>query len=129
MVFAALLVLNPVLTYVLWAVDTTSDPTSLLALLGPFAAAAAALGYGWRDAAKQRDRAQNMCESLASAQTPILAEIRDVLRTVTGTNVAATKAMEAMSEALRRIPTEAEIVRLRDALQQADRQPPSSWRT
>lgn len=133
MLFAIVFGLNPAVHILVAAwldsANPTSDPTSLFAVLGPFAAAAAALGFGWRDAAKQRDRAQDLAEAVVKSQTTILVEIRDALRTANLTQGVSTKAMETMAEALHRIPSEAEIVRLRDALAATDRPPPSSWRT
>lgn len=94
----------------------SSDPLTFFTSLGAFAAAAA-VGLMWiKDIKGQRDRAMLAVE----AQTPILVEIRDVMRSSHATLQSAADAMSAMSEALKtRIPTEADITRMRDALDEA----------
>lgn len=131
MLLAAFLALNPSVRFAIWAADAggSTDPFAEVTRLG-VAGVAVGLALLWqRDTAKQRDRFADMVETQAKATAPVLIEIRDVLRTVTSQSGASTKAMETMAEAVHRIPSEAEIVRLRDALAANDRQPPSTWRT
>lgn len=98
------------------ATDGTQDPASLFTQLGAFAAAAVALFAWQRDTARQRDRLMEAVEH----QGPILIEMRDALRNTSDTLRAASEAMIAMAKSLERIPSETEIVRLRDALTRAD---------
>jgi LPXTG-motif cell wall-anchored protein len=112
----------PTLAVEVWwlaqAAPQTGDPATWLTGLGAFAAAAAVGYFGWRDAIKQRDRAIAIIEQ----HGPVLVEIRDIMRAHPETLRAATEAMEAMAEALKsRIPTEAEVTRLRDALDRAEK--------
>lgn len=109
----------PVMIAINAATDNTQDPSSLFAQLGAFAAAAVALFAWQRDTAKQRDRLMEAVEH----QGPILIEMRDALRNTSETLRAASEAMISMAKSMERIPTEAEIVRLRDALQRADNPP------
>lgn len=129
MLLSVILGLNPAVHTLVaswWAAaDSPTDPTSVAVWLGPFAAAAAFALLWIRDLVKSRDRMLDGFET----QGPILTEIRDALRTTAMTNQAATKAIEAMAEAMHRIPSEAEVTRLRDALQGAQAQPPHPWRT
>lgn len=93
------------------------DPATLLTQFGAFGAAAAFLVAWLWDVRKDRNRLLTIVEQ----QQPILIETRDVLRTAAETVRAAGNAMQAMSEALPRLPTEAELTRLRVALEQAER--------
>lgn len=96
--------------------SSTEDPTVWFTSLGAFTVAAA-IGWAWlRDVSKQRDRLLQAVEQ----QGPILTEMRDVMRTNSETLRAAAEAMGDMAEALKRLPTEAEITRLRDALAAAE---------
>ena len=89
-----------------------SDATALVTQLGAFGSAALALYLWQRDTGKQRDRAMAVVEQ----QTPILVEMRDVMRSASENLRATASAMEAMSKLFERVPSEAEITRMRDAL-------------
>lgn len=93
------------------------DPLAWLAALGPFAVAGF-VGWSWlRDKSKQCERQMQALEQ----QGPILVEIARVITQIEATMRASTDAMAAMSEALHnRIPSEAELTRLRDALTAAE---------
>lgn len=94
-----------------------SEPTFWLTSLGVFAAAAPVVAFGWRDTIRQRDRAI----AAAEACGPALAEQPEVLRANSEALRAASAAMAAMAEALKsRVPSEAEITRMRDALDRAE---------
>lgn len=101
--------------YTVWLLAQTAEPSPVawFTQLGAFAVAAV-IGWAWlRDISKARDRMLAAIEQ----QGPILAEIRDVMRTSADTLRAAGDAMAAMSEALRtRTPDQAELVRIRDLL-------------
>lgn len=101
-----------------WLAQTSpTDPAGLIAQFGAFGAALAIL-FMWRlDTARERDRLLSIVEQ----QQPILVETRDVLRTASETVRAAATAMQAMSESLQRVPSEAELTRLRVALEAAER--------
>jgi hypothetical protein len=111
----------PTLAVEVWwlaQVAPQADSATWFTTLGAFAPAAAIGFYAWRDTKQQRDRAIAIVESVS----PVLVEIRDIMRANPETLRAATEAMEAMAEALKsRIPTEAETTRLRDALDRAER--------
>lgn len=106
----------PVMIAVNAAVDGGQDPAALFTQLGAFGAAAVALFAWQRDTARQRDRLMEAVEH----QGPILIEMRDALRNTSETLRAASEAMISMAKSMERIPSEAEIVRLRDALQRSD---------
>lgn len=89
-----------------------ADPSSLFTQLGAFAAACVALVLWQRDTARQRDRLLDLEEK----RGPLLVEVRDVMRQVLEVLRATSDATKSMAEALERVPSEAEITRLRDAL-------------
>jgi hypothetical protein len=104
--------------YVAWMMAQTADPspTALFTQLGAFGAALAVGAVAYRDKSKQCDRLLAAVEQ----QTPILIENRDTMRSALSTIEANTTAMRAMSEALKRCPTETEITRLRIMLEDAE---------
>lgn len=111
----------------LWAATTDDSTTAAAAIftqLGTAGAVAAVLGLWQRDTAKQRDRLLAAQET----QGPVLTEIRDAMRahadaqrSSADAQKAAADAIAAVSAALSRIPSEAEVTRLRDALATAER--------
>lgn len=113
--------------YLLYAATndvSDSTPLDLFTQLGTAGAVAIVLGLWQRDTAKQRDRLIAASET----QTPVLIEIRDAMRVAAETQRAsvdaqraAAEAISAMSAALARAPSEAEVTRLRDALRAAER--------
>lgn len=103
----------------LWLIGQVVDDatTSPFLQLGAFAAAAAALIMWQRDTARTRDRLQSAQEQSG----PLLVEIRDAFRANTDALRASAEASKAISDSLSRIPTEAEVTRLRDALAASER--------
>src|SRR5688500_10104058 len=99
------------------AQTSPTDPVGLIGQFGAFGAAVLFLLMWRHDTAKDRDRLLAIVE----AQQPILVETRDVLRTASETVRAAANAMQSMSESLQRVPSEAELTRLRVALEEAER--------
>lgn len=105
-------------------VSETVDPTNSFTQLGVAAAVAVVLYMWLRDVGKQRDRMIDIHD----AWTPLLTEIRDALRSLPQTQRDAAAALSKVAEALERVPTEAEMVRIRDALRLMDNPPPSPRR-
>lgn len=111
----------------LWAAtsdETTTTAAAIFTQLGAAGAVAAVLGLWQRDTAKQRDRLLAAQET----QGPVLIEIRDAMRahadaqrSSAEAQRAAADALAAVTAALTRVPSEAEVTRLRDALAAAER--------
>lgn len=85
--------------------------------LGPFAAFGALTVWILRDKTKENDRLLKAVE----AQTPVLVEIRDILRLVV-THVESTGgAMSSIGDAIKRCPTNEEMARWRILYEDSER--------
>lgn len=116
----ALLALTGLVTQpISWMVaQSVDDPTTgLLTQLGAFAVAAAVGAWFTRDLIVQRNRLQQAND----AQLPVLIEMKGILMANADALRASAEASKGISEALARAPSDAEIIRLRDALERLSR--------
>jgi hypothetical protein len=99
------------------ATDGSSlDFTPYLAGAGPFAIGLAIGAVAYRDMKIKRDQSDKNYQELVQLVLPALAEGRDTVRDNTRTMEEAVKAMKGLSDLAGRIPTEAEMTRIRDLL-------------
>jgi hypothetical protein len=96
--------------------QTTTDPAVWLQPLGAFAAAALVGAWFIRDKIRENTRLLDAVEK----QSATLIEIRDTMRAALSTIESSTKAMNSMSEAIKRSPSETETVRLRILLEELE---------